>query len=152
MDSSGYVEGWATYIESFAYGYAAAFLEDEAAVDVARLAWLNRSVNLCLFSLLDIGIHYHGWDLGETTQFLRTFGITELSAVGEIFQYIVETPANYLKYYLGYLNFLDLRTACQKRLGEDFDMVKFHESVLAIGPVQFPVLEKYLLQSLPRNS
>ena len=152
MDSSGYVEGWATYIESFAYGYAAAFLEDEAAVDVARLAWLNRSVNLCLFSLLDIGIHYHGWDLGETTQFLRTFGITELSAVGEIFQYIVETPANYLKYYLGYLNFLDLRTACQKRLGENFDMVKFHESVLTIGPVQFPVLEKYLLQSLPRNS
>jgi len=152
INSSGYVEGWATYVESFAYGYAAAFLKDEAAVDVTRLAGLNRSVNLCIFSLLDIGIHYHGWDLGETTKFLRTFGITESSTVQEIFQYIVETPANYLKYYLGYLNFLDLRTACQKRLGEDFDMVKFHESILDIGPVQFPVLEKHLLQSLPHDA
>jgi uncharacterized protein (DUF885 family) len=146
IDSGGYVEGWATYVESYAYEYAASLIEDEYAADVTKLAWLNRSVNLCIYSLLDIGIHYRGWDESKCASFLKTFGISDASVVSRIFQYIVETPANYLKYYWGYLNFLDLRTQQEKNLGEDFDLQEFHRRILEIGPVQFPVLEKYLLQ------
>ena len=47
----GYIEGWATYVESYAYGYA------DADPDLTRLLWLNRSVNLNLYCVLDIGIH-----------------------------------------------------------------------------------------------
>ena len=61
-----------------------------------------------------------------------------------IYQYIVETPANYLKYYWGYLNFLDLRSRQQKKLGENFQLRDFHKKVLETGPVPFPVLEKYM--------
>lgn len=146
IDSSGYVEGWATYVESYAYGYAASLMDDTAASDVTRLAWLNRSVNLCIYSLLDIGIHYRGWDQARTAGFLKAFGIRDAAVAGEIFQYIVETPANYLKYYWGYLNFLDLKTSEERKLGEDFDLLEFHRQILEIGPVQFPVLEKYIKQ------
>lgn len=66
--------------------------------------------------------------------------------IQEIYQYIVETPANYLKYYWGYLNFLDLREMQKKELGEDFDLRLFHQKVLEIGPVPFPVLYKYMTQ------
>lgn len=152
IDSSGYVEGWATYVETFAYEYAAAYLSDEAAADVVHLAWLNRSVNLCLYSLLDIGIHYRGWGLDEAASFLGPFGIADPQVVQEIFQYIVETPANYLKYYWGYLNFLDLRAAEENRLGDAFDLQSFHQRVLEIGPVQFPVLEKYIKQEASDES
>ena len=51
----------------------------------------------------------------------EAFGINNASTAAEIYQYIVETPGNYLKYYWGYLNFLDLKTVCQKRLGDDFE-------------------------------
>lgn len=146
INSSGYVEGWATYIESYAYQYAASLLDDPAAADITHLAWLNRSVNLCIYSLLDIGIHYRGWDLKKVSGFLKTFGIQSSSAAQDIFQYIVETPANYLKYYWGYLNFLDLKTSLQKQLGESFDLKEFHEMVLDIGPVPFPILKKYIWQ------
>lgn len=146
IDSSGYVEGWATYVESYAYGYAASLMDDAAAADVTRLAWLNRSVNLCIYSLLDIGIHYRGWDQARTASFLRAFGIRDAAVAGEIFQYIVETPANYLKYYWGYLNFVDLKSAQERSLGEDFNLQEFHRQILEIGPVQFPVLEKYIKQ------
>lgn len=144
LSSSGYVEGWATYVEPYAYQYASAYLKDEAARDIARLAWLNRSVNLCLYSLLDVGIHYRGWDLQQTVSFLRAFGIRDKNTCREIFQYIVETPANYLKYYWGYLSLLDLRGAEQERLENDFDLKDFHRRVLETGPVPFPVLEKYV--------
>ncbi|MDO4308036.1 MAG: DUF885 domain-containing protein [Eubacteriales bacterium] len=144
ITSSGYVEGWATYTESYAYGYAGELSGAEDGPEAARLSWLNRSINLCIYSLLDIGIHYRGWDEAQAAGFLKAFGIQEESAVQNIFQYIVETPANYLKYYWGYLNFLDLKTSCAKVLGKDFDLQEFHRRVLEIGPVPFPVLEKYI--------
>ena len=88
--------------------------------------------------------YYRGWDAARTAVFLKAFGINNASTAAEIYQYIVETPGNYLKYYWGYLNFLDLKTVCQKRLGDDFDLKEFHRRILDIGPVQFPVLEKYM--------
>ena len=196
MDSSGYVEGWATYVESYAYGYAAEYLDlnagttssttadhsvslfasasaghavsssgfapadctissagstpatDTAPPDdtasLARLMWLNRSVNLCIYSLLDVGIHYRGWTQAQAARFLGAFGIRDAAVVSEIYRYITETPANYLKYYVGYLNFLDLKEEQMELQGEDFNLKEFHKKVLSIGPVQFPVLRKYI--------
>lgn len=144
LDTSGFAEGWATYVEPFAYEYAADYILDSSASDLARLAWLNRSINLCMYSLLDIEIHYNGWNQAEAASFLKAFGIEDSTVISEIYQYILETPGNYLKYYWGYLSLLDLRTAEQKRLGQDFDMKDFHRRVLKIGGVQFPVLEKYI--------
>ena len=176
ITSSGYVEGWATYVESYAYQYAASLMTNlsrnsassdfhdsdtsgtsdtsgrsstsnmPSASNATRLAWLNRSMNLCIYSLIDIGIHYRGWEQARVAAFLKAFGITNASAASEIYQYIVETPGNYLKYYWGYLNFLDLKKSCQNSMGADFDLKKFHRKIMEIGPVQFPVLEKYLKQ------
>lgn len=148
ITSSGYVEGWATYVESYGYQYATDYLDDPAASDLTALAWMNRSINLCIYSLMDIGIHYHGWTPDAAASFLKNFGITDTSVVQEIYQYIVETPGNYLKYYLGYLNFLDLRQKWQDTLGEHFDLKKFHQKILETGPVSFPVLQKYMDQEL----
>lgn len=148
ITSSGYVEGWATYVESYGYQYATDYLDDPTASDLTALAWMNRSINLCIYSLMDIGIHYHGWTPDAAASFLKNFGITDTSVVQEIYQYIVETPGNYLKYYLGYLNFLDLRQKWQDTLGEHFDLKKFHQKILETGPVSFPVLQKYMDQEL----
>ena len=147
ITSPGYIEGWATYVESYAYQYAASLMPDagsETASAAVTLAWLNRSMNLCIYSLIDLGIHYSGWDQARTAAFLKAFGITNASTVSEIFQYIVETPGNYLKYYLGYLNFLDLKNKCSQKSSDNFDLKDFHRQILEIGPVQFPVLEKYM--------
>lgn len=145
IESGGYIEGWATYAEPFAYSYSASLMKDEAAKDIGTIAWLNRSVNLNICCLMDIGIHYYGWSLEQAASFLRVFGISSETA-SEIYQYIIETPANYLKYYWGYLNFLDLRISEEKRLGKDFSLKEFHKKILEIGAVPFPVLEKYLAE------
>lgn len=144
LGTAGFAEGWATYIEPFAYSYAASYIQDPAASDLARLSWLNRSINLCMYSLLDIEIHYNGWSQAEAASFLKSFGIKDSSVVSEIYQYILETPGNYLKYYWGYLSLLDLRTSEQNRLGQDFSLKNFHRQLLKLGGVQYPVLEKYI--------
>ena len=149
FSTGGYVEGWATYVESYACQYAASLSSVSQASEAARLAWLNKSLNLCIYSLLDIGIHYDGWDETRSSAFLRSFGIRDASAVSEIYRYIAETPANYLKYYLGNLHFLQLKKEHMQKLGEDFDLKRFHQRILEIGPVSFPVLEKYMNADLP---
>lgn len=143
LSFGGYVEGWATYVESISYGYGADFLKLDSSI--MRLLWLNRSVSLCLYSLLDIGIHDHGWDLPTVTKTLKSFGITSDDTCKEIYQYIIETPGNYLKYYLGYLNFMDLREEVKEEAGKSFSLKEFHQHILELGPAQFPILEKYLM-------
>lgn len=143
LGCSGYVEGWATYVESMAYGYGAEFLN--ISPQVMELLNRNRSISLCLYSILDIGIHYQGWTLQEVTNTLSSFGIASQEICQEIFQYIVENPTNYLKYYLGFLNFTDLRTTVKNKKGTDFQLKDFHQKILEIGPAPFPVVKKYLL-------
>ncbi len=142
LSCSGYIEGWATYVEALSYDYASPFLHIDQ--EILDFLCLNRSISLCLYAILDLGIHDQGWNAQTTADTLAVFGITDPDTCQEIFQYIVENPANYLKYYLGYLNFLDLREEVQSAAGSSFSPRDFHKNLLDIGPAPFPVVEKYL--------
>lgn len=142
LSCSGYIEGWATYVEALSYDYTSPFLHIDQ--EILDFLCLNRSISLCLYAILDLGIHDQGWNAQTTADTLAVFGITDPDTCQEIFQYIVENPANYLKYYLGYLNFLDLREEVQSTAGSSFSPRDFHKNLLDIGPAPFPVVEKYL--------
>ncbi len=136
---SGYVEGWATYVEMYSY-YISGL--DET---TASLLQANNSFVLGLYASVDIGIHYSGWDIADTNTFLSEYGIDDIDVAEEIFQYIVEEPANYLKYYIGYVEFLNLRAEAEAQYGEDFVLKDFHEQILSIGPAPFSLLRTYIL-------
>ena len=140
---SGYVEGWATYVESYACRYAARNLDANTQA-LCRLWYLNRSVHLTLCSLLDLGIHSQGWLLSDASAFLAQFGITDASAAASLYQYILETPANYLKYCVGSLSFSQLLSEVREQEGDSFSLIGFHEKLLRLGPLPFPLVEKYL--------
>jgi len=142
----GYTEGWALYGENLSYQYAQ-FLVQES--DPTQAAWfeacrLNRNLQLCIYSLLDIAIHYDGADPGQVKEILQQIGITQEDVVSSIYQYIVEEPVNYLKYYLGFLEFLSLRETAQTLWGEKFTLMKFHQFVLEAGPSDFQGLNQRL--------
>ncbi|MDO4344315.1 MAG: DUF885 domain-containing protein [Eubacteriales bacterium] len=137
----GYTEGWATYVEMESFCYTA---DTQSEQNAAAFRRLNRSVMLGLSSLLDICIHYRGYTREQTADFLKTLGFANPSAADALYDAIIESPANYLKYYLGCLSFYDLRSYCMENWSEKFDLKDFHKQVLSVGPAPFPVLEKYL--------
>ena len=137
LSFGGYTEGWATYVEMYAYD---TWEEDP---QLASLYQKDRSFMLGIASLLDIGIHYHGYSRAQVAAFLNKFGITEDTS-NSLYNAVLEAPANYLKYYVGYLNFLDLRTYLENTLGDRFTLMEYHARVLAIGPCSFSVLKEYL--------
>ena len=154
LNFGGYTEGWATYVEMESYHYAAETLianltadspfTEQTITDLTELQRRNRCAMLGISSLLDICIHYHGFSLEDTSEFLENLGFSNSETASSIYYAVVESPANYLKYYLGYLTFLDLRTWFSQNFADAFDLKDFHKQILSIGPCQFPVLEKYL--------
>lgn len=134
----GYAEGYATYAEHLSYDYMG------LDADVSRLLSLSSSVTLAIYGSLDLGIHYEGWSLEEATAYLTRYGITDSAAITQIYQSVVDEPANYLKYYVGYMEFLNLRNEAKDLWGKEYTDKRFHQYILRIGDAPFSVLKKYL--------
>ena len=143
LDFGGYVEGWATYAEMMSY-YLAPLPKTEAS-----LLQKNSSVILGLYALADIGIHYDGWSVTDTVRFFSDYGINDPNAVQSVYKLIIGSPANYLKYYIGYLKFYELKKEMADALGNQFSQKEFHRAVLDVGPAPFEIVydevEKNLL-------
>lgn len=143
LDFGGYVEGWATYAEMMSY-YLAPLSKTEAS-----LLQKNSSVILGLYALADMGIHYDGWSVTDTVRFFSGYGINDANAVQSVYELIIGSPANYLKYYIGYLKFYELKKEMADALGNQFSQKEFHRAVLDVGPAPFEIVydevEKNLL-------
>lgn len=143
LDFGGYVEGWATYAEMMSY-YLAPLSKTEAS-----LLQKNSSVILGLYALADMGIHYDGWSVTDTVRFFSDYGINDANTVQSVYELIIGSPANYLKYYIGYLKFYELKKEMADALGNQFSQKEFHRAVLDVGPAPFEIVydevEKNLL-------
>ncbi len=138
MDFGGYVEGWATYAEMGSY-YLTPLSREQATI-----LQKNSSVILGLYALADMGIHYEGWSRMDTVAFFSNYGITDAETIEHIYELIIGSPGNYLKYYIGYVEFLELKKDWIEEKGEDFSQKKFHEAVLEVGPAPFEIVEEYM--------
>jgi uncharacterized protein (DUF885 family) len=144
----GYQEGWALYVEMEAFDFAkelmiAEYPEVDYLYDYYRI---NHALQLGLYSLLDIAIHYDGADVLQVRKILANIGIVSAPASVAVFNYIVSEPANYPKYYLGYLEILDLKAEAQNLWGEKYSDYDFHRAFLEAGPSDFGSLKGVLLK------
>ena len=138
LNFGGYVEGWATYAEMGSY-YLAPLTKEQA-----TLLQKNSSIILGIYTLADIGIHYEGWSRADTLSFFSGYGIQDVDTVNQIYDLIIGCPGNYLKYYIGYVEFLELKKQWSKEKGTEFSQKEFHEAVLDVGPAPFEIVEKYM--------
>lgn len=139
----GYVEGWATYAEMGAY-----YLADSLTREQAVLLQKNSSILLALYALADMGIHYDGWNRMDTVKFFKEYGVGSAEIVNQIYDLIIGSPGNYLKYYIGYVEFLELKKKWVEKKGQDFSQKEFHKAVLDVGPAPFEIVEKYMWQGV----
>ena len=157
----GFVEGWAMYAELSSYDYAIrlAGSKHPEAAPYYLVCRLDRQIQLCLYSLLDIAIHYDGAALEDVQEILDSFGSLDIDTVKAIYSYIAEEPCNYPKYYLGYLEIMELKkqaaeiwcndhqitAANHDSIYENSDFLYyFHSFLLENGPADFKTLSDLL--------
>ena len=152
----GFVEGWAMYVELDSFNRAIELAREshpEAAV-YYHVCRLDRQFRLGLYSLLDVAIHYDNASFEDVQKLCYCLGLKDSANLAALYQYIAEEPCNYLKYYLGYLEILELKKQAAVLWSEPnqvtavYDdtefLYRFHSFLLQNGPADYRTLARRL--------
>ncbi len=133
---SAYGEGWGLYSE---------YLGKEAGMyttpyeDFGRLTYeMWRACRL----VVDPGMHYFGWTREEAVDFMAKNTSLSLHEVNTEINRYIGWPGQAVSYKIGELKIRELRSKAEKELGDDFDIRKFHDLLLANGSIPLNTLER----------
>ena len=112
--------------------------EDDPLGNVGRLRMeLLRAVRM----VVDTGIHWAGWSRDEAIAYMIDLGFGNDQAAAEVDRYIV-WPGQAPAYMVGMLEIGRLAQKAVEELGEDYDVVGFHDALLSQGSVPLALLEQ----------
>ena len=133
---SGYGEGWGLYTEWL--GTKLGMYEtpyDEFGRETFEM-W--RAARL----VIDTGMHSMGWSRQQAIDYLASHtALAQLDIENEVDRYI-SWPGQALAYKLGELKMRELRGLAERELGPRFDQRTFHDTLLNMGSVPLPTMER----------
>lgn len=145
LDYPGYSEGWATYVEMDSYSYLDMKSELEP---LKKLLPDNYLYNMALSARVDLGVNYEGWSVDQAVKYMQQYGTISTSGMKALYRYVIQNPANYLCYYIGYLEFMELKDYYKQKSGNAYDEKVFHKIILDAGPNSFRILKQRIDENL----
>jgi uncharacterized protein (DUF885 family) len=137
LTGAAYAEGWGLYSERLA---------DEMELFESpweRLGMLDAQAWRAARLVVDTGIHAFRWTRAQSIELLRDIGLSQLEAETETDRYIT-WPGQALAYMTGMREIRALRNQLEKRDGDRFDIVNFHDELLGHGTLPLATLRKEL--------
>jgi uncharacterized protein (DUF885 family) len=137
--NTAYIEGWALYSEKL--NKELGFYTDPYS-DFGRLSMeIFRAARL----VVDVGIHSKKWTRDQAVQyFLQNTANAEGDIRHEIERYFL-WPGQATGYKIGMMKIMELKEKSKKKLGDKFDIRRFHDIVLKNGSVPLNVLEELVM-------
>jgi uncharacterized protein (DUF885 family) len=137
--SNAYTEGWAQYAVLLAY--------EEGAFRTPEEKYGHRILDAMMAArvLVDVGMNYFGYDSDWGLKVLKRYTLeSDLQYRAHIARDTSDWQAQMLPYTFGAPEILRLREKARFELGGKFDERRFHDAVLSIGAVAFPILERHI--------
>ena len=132
------LEGWALYIEAELKPYLP--LEGQLFSLQFRLMRAARA-------FLDPGLQMGDISPDMALRVLtRDVVLSEPLARQELERYTDKLPGQAPAYFCGYTRMMELRTEIERRLGEKFDQMKYHDFLMGIGPLPIALVRQALLE------
>jgi len=143
LASGPYVEGWAVYTEQtmLDQGYG----DGDLALRLSQLKFYLRAV---ANSLLDHHMHCSGFTDDQALKFLTD---EAYQSEGEARLKVVRAKQSSVQlstYFVGRMAHYRLRQSMERELGDKFDLGRYHEAVLAHGPVAVKYLPELVRDRL----
>ncbi len=139
---TAYVEGWGLYAERLA---------EEMGLysgDVDRLGMLSFDSWRACRLVVDTGLHAMGWSREQAIGYMTDHSsLADNNIANEVDRYLGR-PGQALAYKIGQLELVRLRGETAARLGAAFDVRRFHDAVLAHGPLPLTTLAESLAADL----
>lgn len=133
-----YIEGWGLYAETLGFQLG---LYKEPASRFGHLQWqMMRAARL----VVDTGIHDQAWPRQRAIDYMIDNTGVEAGSIGSEVDRYISWPGQALGYMIGQLKIQELRDRARARLGERFDIRRFHMAVLDQGAVPLWVLEQLI--------
>ncbi|MFV8784027.1 DUF885 domain-containing protein [Microbulbifer sp. SA54] len=142
---SAYGEGWGLYSERLGVEMG---VYETAYQQFGRLSYeMWRACRL----VIDTGIHSQGWSRQQALDFLADNTSLSMANVrAEVDRYI-SWPGQALSYKMGEIKIRELRAKAEEALGDQFDIRKFHDSLLANGALPLSMLEQQMDRFIAEN-
>ncbi|HVZ46044.1 MAG TPA: DUF885 domain-containing protein [Ramlibacter sp.] len=135
---TAYVEGWAVYAETL--GRRIGMYDDPYDL-FGHLQWQAfRAARL----VVDTGLHSMGWSRQRAIDFLVERTGTDRAFVSQEVDRYVSDPGQALGYMIGKLKIDELRDRARARLGDGFDLRRFHNAVIDNGALPLDVLDRLI--------
>ena len=94
--------------------------------------------------VVDTGMHALGWTRQKAIEYmLENSALAKNNIVNEVDRYIT-WPGQALAYKTGQLEMMKLRRDARARLGDEFDIRRFHDALLGNGAVPLAALRQVL--------
>jgi len=133
-------EGWGLYAEAITLPYMP---------DDGKLISLQLRLQRAARAFIDPELQMRKWSPKTAHDFLeREVGLSPAFATEEVNRFTFDAPGQATSYYYGYLRLLELRDAAQKQLGQKFDPLTFHDTILAQGLLPPDLMKKAVLAEL----
>ncbi|MCY4398518.1 MAG: DUF885 domain-containing protein [Gemmatimonadetes bacterium] len=137
---TAYTEGWGMY--STFLGIDSGFLADDP---LGEYGAYMMEIFVATRLVVDTGMNLLGWTLEEGRQYMRDHIFdSETQIATESLRYSTDMWGQALGYQMGKRAILDLRRRAEAALGDDFDLRRFHEAVLAPGSLPIEVLQSHI--------
>ena len=132
---TAFTEGWGLYTERLA-GEMGLYRDA-----YERFGALSMEMWRACRLVADTGIHWKGWSVEHARAcFTDNTALAPHNIDVELARY-VGWPGQALAYKVGQLKILELRERAKTRLGDKFDIRRFHDAVLLAGPLPMDLLE-----------
>jgi len=135
----GYTEGWAVNAQKYSFKFAG--VNNDTAEDGL---FFEDAYYFILYSIIDLGVNYYGWKASDISEYFEKESMVfsfDTETAKSFREFIIEMPGVYCSYGIGLSNFLSLCEETQLKLGDKFDYIKYHETLLKNGPLPFNILK-----------
>ena len=139
----GATEGWAQYASKCTLDYL------DTSEGIKKLIYANDILGYILYSMVDVGVNYNGWDYEKVKEYMSTaLGSADsesvTAATKEAYDLARSNPGYFLPYTVGYLKMIDMRETAESELGSSFDAKEYHTFIMNLGITSIDVYEKAL--------
>jgi uncharacterized protein (DUF885 family) len=112
------------------------FRGDDPLMKLVQLKWYLRAVTN---AIMDSAIHVDGMTRDEAMKLMTQTGFQEEREAAGKWVRAQLSSAQLSTYFVGYQEHADMRAAAERRMGERFDLKRYHDEVLSYGspPVRF---------------
>tara|TARA_B110000503_G_C7162248_1_gene420170 strand:+ start:41 stop:1828 length:1788 start_codon:yes stop_codon:yes gene_type:complete len=143
MGNGAMIEGWAVYTERMML--EAGYGGDQLEMGLIYYKWNLRTV---CNTILDYGIQVLDYTEEDAMQLLMREAFQEKSEAEGKWKRARLSQVQLCSYFTGYYEIMQLRDELQEKMGEDFDLKKFHEEFLSYGSAPVKYIRKLMLKKL----